>query len=311
MFVCVFIGLYSFKMFTLGLYWFIFFLNVYCVCLCRYLFSFKMFPVCLVWQVLDGSNRGLSTASMPADRAQAKPRSGKCTQTDSSVSETTPARKPGKVLSRMASRKNRVRDQASHSRKQQTARPHSVHWCPSHKRAVRVGLDCQARCDYHPWSQPSPWQWRWKQRLSRGDNRITRAIILTDSMSLLQKVKSGMGSPEWNVSLVDIRLRRLQWLCCLGHAGVLGNDRAHGLAGKASGLLLGTCWGAWDTHYLRVQSQGHHTIDRLEERSVESGSAGRSSVKGRERAIINQTNIGTLGKLLRDGMENIWAFPSA
>ena len=32
-----------------------------------------------------------------------------------------------KALLRMASRQNRVRDQASHSRKQQTARPHSGH----------------------------------------------------------------------------------------------------------------------------------------------------------------------------------------
>ena len=34
----------------------------------------------------------------------------------------------------------------------------------------------------------------------------THAIILTDSMSLLQKVKSGMGSQDWNVSMVDIHL---------------------------------------------------------------------------------------------------------
>ena len=55
-----------------------------------------------------------------------------------------------------------------------------------------------------------------------------------------------------------------------------------------------------------AQSQGDHTIDRLEERDVERGSARRSSLKGRERAIVTQTNIGTvskatLGKLLRDG----------
>ena len=31
---------------------------------------------------------------------------------------------------------------------------------------------------------------------SRGDSQTTHAIILIDSMSLLQKVKSGMGSPE-------------------------------------------------------------------------------------------------------------------
>ena len=58
-------------------------------------------------------------------------------------------------------------------------------------------------------------------------------------------------------------------------------------------------------HYLHVQSQGHHTIDRLEERGMERGSARRPSLKGWERAIVNQTNIGTiskatLGKLLRD-----------
>ena len=63
-------------------------------------------------------------------------------------------------------------------------------------------------------------------------------------------------------------------------------------------------------HYLRAQSQGYHAMDRLEERDVERGSARRSSLKGRERAIVSQTNIGTvskatLGKLLRDGVERI------
>ena len=53
---------------------------------------------------------------------------------------------------------------------------------------------------------------------------------------------------------------------------------------------------------------------------VEHGSrrkaARRSSLKGRERVIVSQTNIGTvskatLGQLLRDGVERIWAFSSA
>ena len=77
---------------------------------------------------------------------------------------------------------------------------------------------------------------------SRGDSQTTHAIILIDSMSLLQKVKSGMGSPDWNESMVDIHLRKLLWVYCPGHAGVKGNDRADRLAGKAtltSGLLLG------------------------------------------------------------------------
>ena len=64
-----------------------------------------------------------------------------------------------------------------------------------------------------------------------------------------------------------------------------GNDRTDRLAGKAtltSGLLLGRIEVLRSLrHYLRAQSQGHHTIDRLEERGTEKGSARRSSLKGR------------------------------
>ena len=116
-----------------------------------------------------------------------------------------------------------------------------------------------------------------------------------------------MGSPDWNVSKVDIHLRNVLWVYCLGHAGVKGNDRADRLAGKetlASGLLLGRSEELRSfRHYLRAQSQGHHITDRLEERGVERGSDRQSSLKGRERAIVNQPKVGrvsmaTLGKLL-------------
>ena len=90
-----------------------------------------------------------------------------------------------------------------------------------------------------------------------------------------------------------------------------GNDQADRLADKAtlaSGLLLGRPEVLKSLrHYLWAQSQGRHTIDCLEERGA-SSSARRSSLKGRERAIVNQMNTGTvskatLGKLLRDGVE--------
>ena len=63
-------------------------------------------------------------------------------------------------------------------------------------------------------------------------------------------------------------------------------------------------------HYQRAQNQRQHTTDHLEERGVARGSARRSSLKVRERAIVSQTNTGTvskatLGKLLRDGVERI------
>ena len=47
-------------------------------------------------------------------------------------------------------------------------------------------------------------------------------------------------------------------------------------------------------HYLRAQSQGHCTVDILEERGVERGSTRRSSLKGRGRAILKQMNIKTV-----------------
>ena len=76
------------------------------------------------------------------------------------------------------------------------------------------------------------------------------------------------------------------------------NDRGDRLAGKTtltSGLFLGRTKVLRSLrHYLRAQIQGHHTIDRLEEKGVERGSARRSSLKGRERAIVSQTNIGTV-----------------
>ena len=52
----------------------------------------------------------------------------------------------------------------------------------------------------------------------RGDSQTTRAVILTDSMSLLQQVKSGTGSPDWNASMANIHPRKLLWVYCPGHA---------------------------------------------------------------------------------------------
>ena len=130
---------------------------------------------------------------------------------------------------------------------------------------------------------------------SKGDSRTTHAIILTDSISLQQKVKSGTGSPDRNVSMVNIHLRKLLWVYCSGHAGVKGIDRADRLAGKVtftSGLLLGRSEVLRSLrHYLRARSQGHHTINSQEDRAMERGSARRSSFKGREWDIVSQTNI--------------------
>ena len=65
-------------------------------------------------------------------------------------------------------------------------------------------------------------------------DKNTRAVILTDSMNLIQRVNTGMGSPDWHAAMNKLRLQRLLWIYCPGHAGVKGNDRADSLAGKAN-----------------------------------------------------------------------------
>ena len=60
-------------------------------------------------------------------------------------------------------------------------------------------------------------QWLASQR----DAQITHAIILTDSMNLLQK--SGMGCSDWHTAMHSLRLQRLLWIYCTGHAGVSVN----------------------------------------------------------------------------------------
>ena len=63
-----------------------------------------------------------------------------------------------------------------------------------------------------------------------------------------------MGSPDWNVSTVNIHLQKLLWvqLYCPGHAGVKGNDRAERLAAKQPPQVACfsedlKCFRAWDT----------------------------------------------------------------
>ena len=145
-------------------------------------------------------------------------------------------------------------------------------------------------------------------------------LILTDSMNLLQKVESGMGCPDWHTAMHSLQLQRLLWIYCPGHAGVSGNERADRLASTAditSGLQLGRAEVLRGLrNFLSTDKPEHHSTDRLKERGVEKGSGRHSTLQGRERSVFNQTNIGTvsratLGRLLRDGAERVWAFPSA
>ena len=151
--------------------------------------------------------------------------------------------------------------------------------------------------------------------------QLKRCLASKDENSYVNKrFLSNTALPSWCI-FHDTRLISVQhFLSDRNGAWDTTNNSKWRLAGNAattSGLRLGRSE-VWRRlrHYLRAQSQGHHPIDRLEERGVERGSARRSSLRGRERAIVNRTNIGTvskatLGKRLRDGVDRLWAFPSA
>ena len=145
-------------------------------------------------------------------------------------------------------------------------------------------------------------------------------------MNLLQEVKSGTGCPAGTQLCTvfgykySLRLRRLLWIYCPGHAGVSGNERADRLASTAditSGLqLVRTEVLRSLRNFLNTDKPEPHSTDRLKERGVEKGSGRHSTLQGRERSVFKQANIGTVskatfGRLLRDGAERVWAFPSA
>ena len=114
--------------------------------------------------------------------------------------------------------------------------------------------------------------------------------------------------------------KRFLWIYCPGHAGVTGNERAERMASTAditSGLQLGRaevlrCL----RNFLNMDRPEHHRTDRMKERGEGKGSSQHSTLQGQERSVFNQTSIGTvskatLGRLLRDGAEQVWAFLSA
>ena len=86
-------------------------------------------------------------------------------------------------------------------------------------------------------------------------------------------IKSGIGSSNWNVSMVVILPRKPLWVYCPGHAGVKGNDGADRQSNHHRWLASRKICCVEELETLPAgTSQRQHTIDRLEERGVESGS---------------------------------------
>ena len=65
---------------------------------------------------------------------------------------------------------------------------------------------------------------------------ITRIVYLTDSMSTLAKIQTGMIHDTFGLvaSIGRSNLQCIRWILCPRHAGVNENDRADDLAGEAT-----------------------------------------------------------------------------
>ena len=81
-----------------------------------------------------------------------------------------------------------------------------------------------------------------------------------------------MGCPDWHTAMQSLRLQRLLWIYCPGHAGLSGNEREDRLASTAdtaSGLQLGMAevlFGMRDV--MNMDRPENHSTDRLKERGV-------------------------------------------
>ena len=64
------------------------------------------------------------------------------------------------------------------------------------------------------------------------DADYSRVVIVTDSLSTLEKVRQGNLHADW-VSLINqSSIQRIVWIYCPGHAGVKGNEVSDRLTGN-------------------------------------------------------------------------------
>ena len=147
----------------------------------------------------------------------------------------------------------------------------------------------------------------------------TRAVVVSDSQSMLRKIKNGWLRHEW-VELIDSsNLGRLLWIYCPGHAGVRGNERADSLASRAP--IIGDITmdkkdvlkSLYD-HFLRKDTVlEEDAICRFREFGIRPGESRTSRLRGRVRSESNQRATGTISmhtlRHVLGATEHLWVCP--
>ena len=147
---------------------------------------------------------------------------------------------------------------------------------------------------------------------------FTHAVIATDSMSTLAKIRTGQLYSDWTGPLRNSHLKKLTWLFCPGHAGVRGNERADKLAGKAPlsrdsltldpPAVLRLVKNVLQETETKPES---FTLHLLLEKGVKQGEGRWMDLCGRQRRFHNQLLVEdishkTLEWTLRNRAEQVW-----
>ena len=150
---------------------------------------------------------------------------------------------------------------------------------------------------------------------------FAHAVMATDSMSTLEKVRCGQLYADWVEPLRNSHLKKLTWLFCPGHSGVRGNERADRLAGSAQpgeDRLILDPPAVIKSVKLHLQQQestpNSYTLDMLQEKGVQRGAGCQKDLSGLARRVHNQMlfntiSLPTLRWTMERRAEQIWVCP--
>ena len=152
-------------------------------------------------------------------------------------------------------------------------------------------------------------------------NHLKRAIIVTDSMSTLQKISKEYLYADWVTIISSSSIEHLSWIFSPGHAGVMGNERADSLAGEAvidNNITIDPptvvqC--VTDQLIASRPQSSSYTLSRLKEKGVQPGDGATCNRRGVARRRQNQLLMETLSlQTLRASLmtrdEQAWACPA-
>ena len=128
---------------------------------------------------------------------------------------------------------------------------------------------------------------------------ITRVVCLTDSMSTLDKISTGMLYADWVTAIKQSNLQTVRWIFCPGHSGVRGNERADALADLAvnqSTLTLdpATFLSLVCEHLDTQREDSSQTTINLKNCGFKRGAGRTSNLRGAIRRRTNQLLTGTI-----------------